>query len=225
MITVEALFKITYGLYIVCAGDKSKGNGFVSNTFFQVTSEPPQFSVCCNKKNLTCEMIESHRWFSVSILNQEADMELIKRFGYKSGRDIDKLAGMNLKYGHNDVPIVLDGAIAYLECTVVNTIDVGTHILFIGELVEAQLLDAKLEPLTYSYYRNVKKGSAPQNAPTYIDKSKFKTEAMDDQKNEFECGVCGYVYDEKEEELLFENLPDDWVCPVCGADKSEFSKL
>ncbi len=99
MIQFEALFKISYGLYIVSSGNKNKGNGFISNTFFQVTSEPPRFASCCNKDNYTAKMIKETGAFSVSIIHKDTDPEIISRFGYKSGKDIDKLSGLKLKYG------------------------------------------------------------------------------------------------------------------------------
>ena len=99
MINFEALFKISYGMYIVCAGDKTHGNGFISNTFFQVTAEPPRFAACCNKDNFTAEFIKKHGSFSVSVLSKDASPNIFGRFGYKSGRDINKLEGMSVKYG------------------------------------------------------------------------------------------------------------------------------
>ena len=148
MITIEALFKISYGLYIVSSGDKDHGNGFISNTVFQVTAEPARFAACCNKNNYTVEFITRTGAFSVSVLHQEASPDLFGRFGYKSGKDFDKLAGIHVKYGETGVPIVLNDSIAYLECKVVQTVDVGTHFMFIGELMHAEILDDAKEPLT-----------------------------------------------------------------------------
>ena len=173
MINFESLFKITYGLYIVCSGDKTRGNGFISNTVFQVTAEPAKFASCCNKNNFTSELIEKHNYFSVSVLHQNTGSDIFGKFGYRSGKDFNKLEGLNIKYGLTGAPIILNDSIAYLECKVVQKYNVGTHWLFIGELIDAQLLDETNEPLTYSYYRQVKKGVAPKNAPTYIDTSKL----------------------------------------------------
>ncbi len=173
MINFEALFKISYGLYIVSSGNADNGNGFISNTVFQVTAEPAQFAVCCNKNNFTAEIIKEYKVFSVSILQQETTPEIMGRFGYKSGRNINKMEGMNIKYGETGCLVVLNDSIAYLECKVLNTIDVGTHLMFIGELIQAENIDDTKEPLTYQYYRQVKKGIAPKNAPTYVDKSKL----------------------------------------------------
>ncbi len=225
MINLESLFKITYGLYIVCSGDKNRSNGFISNTIFQVSSEPIQFAACCSKNNYTSEFIKKQGVFSISVLHKETDAEIYTKFGYKSGRDFNKLEGMNVKYGKTGVPIVLNDSIAYLECKVVQTHDVGTHWLFIGELIDAQIIDETNEPITYSYYREIKKGLAPKNAPTYIDKTKLEANTETTKSVKYECTVCGYIYDENKEEDSFLDLPDSWECPVCGADKESFIEI
>ena len=99
MINFEALFKISYGLYIVTSGDKSGGNGYISNTFFQITAEPAKFAASCNKVNYSSEIIEKHGHFSVSVLHQDTASDIFTRFGYKSGKEINKLEGMDIKYG------------------------------------------------------------------------------------------------------------------------------
>jgi len=225
MINFEALFKISYGLYIVCSGDKSKCNGFISNTVLQVTSEPARFAACCNKDNYTAGLIQKYAAFSVSIMDKDATPEIFGRFGYKSGKDFDKMAGMALNYGSTGVPIVTNDCIAFIECKLVQTIDVGTHLLFIGELVDADIWDDTKEPLTYLYYRQVKKGVAPKNAPTYIDKSKLVAKSKEPLPRKYECTVCGYIYDEANERVRFTDLPESWVCPVCGSKKTDFIEI
>ena len=225
MIQFEALFKISYGLYIVSSGNKQKGNGFISNTFFQVTAEPPRFASCCNKDNYTASLIQQTGAFSVSVIHTETDPEIISRFGYKTGKNIDKLQGLHVKYGETGVPIVLNDCIAFMECKVIQTIDVGTHYIFIAELLHSEILDGLKEPLTYAYYRQIRKGSAPKNAPTYIDKSKLEANPLATDYKRFECTACGYIYDEAEEAIRFEDLPDDWICPVCGSEKSDFIEI
>ena len=173
MIEIEALFKISYGLYVVCSGDKVTGNGYISNTVFQITAEPPKFAACCHKNNYSAGVISDHGAFSVSVLNMGVSPALFGTFGFKTGREVNKMAGMNLTFRDTGVPILLNECIAFMECKVVQTIDVGTHLMFIGELINAEILDVSKEPLTYLYYRQVKKGIAPKNSPTYIDKSKF----------------------------------------------------
>jgi flavin reductase (DIM6/NTAB) family NADH-FMN oxidoreductase RutF/rubredoxin len=225
MINFEALFKVTYGLYIVSSGNRDTGNGFISNSVFQVTSEPAKFASCCNKKNHTCGLIEKHGYFSVSVLHQKTNSEIFTRFGYKSGKDFNKFEGMNVKYGDTGVPIILDDTIAFLECKVVQKIDVGTHVLFIGELINAQITDEINEPITYSYYRQVKKAFAPPNAPTYINKTKLITKTEPVKSGLYKCSACGYVYDESKEGIKFANLPDNWKCPVCETEKEYFTEV
>jgi flavin reductase (DIM6/NTAB) family NADH-FMN oxidoreductase RutF/rubredoxin len=225
MIDFEALFRISYGLYIVCSGDKAKGNGFISNTVFQVTAEPARFAACCNKDNYTAQFIQKSGIFSVSVLHKDTSSDIFGRFGYKSGKDFDKMEGMQIRYGETGVPIVLNDAIAILECKVVQTFDVGTHFLFIGELVQSEMLNDTLEPITYLYYRQIKKGVAPKNAPTYVDKSKLEKTATVSAFKKFKCTACGYIYDEEKEGKKFADLPDDWVCPICGSEKEDFIEV
>jgi flavin reductase (DIM6/NTAB) family NADH-FMN oxidoreductase RutF/rubredoxin len=225
MIDIEALFRITYGLFIVSSGDRTRGNGFISNTVFQVTADPPQFAVCCNKDNFTAGVIEKSGVFSVSILEKETASDIMGRFGYKSGRDFDKMEGMSIRYGETGVPIVLNASIAFLECRVVQKFDVGTHLMFVGNLVQSAVLDSTKEPLTYTYYRQVKKGNAPKNAPTYIDKSKLEAVKVSGKFKKYRCSCCGYIYDEEKEKVNFSALPDNWVCPVCGSEKSDFIEV
>lgn len=229
MINYEALFNVSYGMYIVCSGDDTKGNGFISNSVFQVTAEPAQIAVCCNKDNYSAELIVKSAAFSISILNQDAPSTLIGTFGYKSGRDIDKLNGLRIKQGETGVPIVLDESIAYIECALNQTFDVGSHLVFIGEVVQAENLTEGI-PLTYAYYRNTRKGVAPKNAPTFIDKSKVVKPAKRDGGKKYKCVICGHIYDpevgDPENNIVpgtdFVNLPSGWNCPVCGADKDDF---
>jgi flavin reductase (DIM6/NTAB) family NADH-FMN oxidoreductase RutF/rubredoxin len=225
MINIEALFNITYGLYIVSSGDRNKGNGYISNTVFQVTSEPPRFAVCCNKNNYTSEVILQSGAFSVSVLHKGTSPEIFGRFGYKSGRDYNKLEGMSVRYGETNVPIILNDSIAFLECKMIQTVDVGTHYIFIGELVGCEELDNTKEPITYAYFRQVRKGAAPKNAPTYIDKSKLIINKTESKYKKYKCTACGYIYDETKEEIKFSDLPDDWTCPSCGSEKSDFIEV
>ncbi|MEM1521310.1 MAG: flavin reductase family protein [Candidatus Korarchaeum sp.] len=163
----RALRKLSYGVYIVSSKLGDKMNGQVANAVFQVTSEPPKVAVCINKGNFTHECILSSRAFSVSILKKEAPMTLIGRFGFISGRNFDKFEGIIYKVGKTGVPIVLEESVAYLEAEVTSSLDVGTHTLFIGELVDAELLSDD-DVMTYEYYHKVKRGVSPERAPTYI---------------------------------------------------------
>ena len=225
MINFEALFKISYGLYIISSGDHNRGNGYIANTVFQITAEPPKFAVCCNKNNFTAGFIQGYQAFSVSILAQSATSDIIGKFGYRSGKDFNKMEGALLKYGDTGVPIVLDESIAYLECRVVETFDVGTHLMFVGELLNAVETDLADEPMTYAWFRQVKKGIAPRNAPTYIDKSKTFVKTQANLSKKYKCPACGYVHDDGVEAVKFSDLPDDWVCPSCGIEKSDFTEI
>jgi len=172
---LNVLFKITYGLYVVGAASGSKMNGYISNTVFQVTSDPPQFAVASHKNNYTTEIIKEGKAFAISILRQDYDPDIIGTFGYRSGRDMEKFANFTYKTGKTGAPVLLKDTAGWLECEVVNSFDLGTHILFIGNLVDCESIDDAVEPLTYNYYHAVKKGIAPRNSPTYIDPRKLKT--------------------------------------------------
>lgn len=166
----QAFFKLTYGVYLVCARKDQELSGFIANSAFQITSDPPRIAISCHKNNHTIAAIRHSQSFSLSVLQKDASMELIKTFGYSSDsidRDPSlKFGHVDVKYGQTGSPIVLTDAIACFECRIVNSYDQDSHILFIGEVVDAVLLDDRKEPLTYAYYRNVKKAYAPPNAPT-----------------------------------------------------------
>jgi len=225
LINLEALFKISYGLYIVSSGDKTRGNGFISNTVFQVTSDPPQIASCCSKNNFTLDLIFKSNAFSVSVLQKDTPSSTIENFGYKSGKNFNKLKGYDVNYGITGVPVILNDTMAYFECRVINSIDVGSHVLFVGELVQSKIIDLSKEVLTYSYFREVKKGIAPKNAPTYFDTSKFVQITTNKNSRKFKCKVCGYIYDEAEENEKYDALPHDWVCPICAAGKEDFIEI
>ncbi len=234
MIDINALFKVSYGLYIVTAGNSESANGFISNTVFQVTAEPPRFAACCNKNNYTSEFIEQHGYFTCSVLSQNTSSDIFGHFGYKTGRNFNKMEGMQLKYGLSGTPVVLNDAIAFLECKVINKVDVGTHWIFIAELIDAEVLSQDVEQMTYDYYRKIRRGVAPKNAPTYVDKSKAEAEVKTEEvKNEvasasakkYKCAVCGHVYDEQKNNTTFSDLSEQWKCPDCGADKEDFIEI
>jgi len=168
---LKALYNLGYGLYVVCSRKGDKFNGQIANTVIQVTSEPPAVAVCINKTNLTHEFIEESRVFTASVLSQDTPLSFIGNFGFKSGRDTDKLEGINYITGETQAPIVTDNSLAYLEVRVTQEVDVGTHTIFIGELVGADVLKEG-EPMTYAYYHQVKRGTTPRTAPSYIEEKK-----------------------------------------------------
>jgi flavin reductase (DIM6/NTAB) family NADH-FMN oxidoreductase RutF/rubredoxin len=230
----KALQKCSYGVYIIAAQADGKLNGQIANTVFQVTSDPATVAVCINKSNLTHELIGKSRAFSVSVLSEEAPMPFIGLFGFKSGRDTEKLDGIGYKKGATGSPIVLDHAASYMDCEVIGSLDVETHTIFVGRVVDAEVAGTG-EPMTYAYYHKVKGGKSPKAAPTYAGPAEEpKSEARGAGKMaSYKCGVCGYVYDPAEGDSAggiaagtpFEDLPDSWVCPVCGAPKTEFEKV
>jgi len=224
----KALRNLSYGLYVVASQKQGRLNAQIANTVFQVTSDPPTIAVSINKQNLTHEFISESKVFTASILSQDTPLSFIGHFGFKSGREVDKLKDINYKLGEAKVPIVLDHSLAYLEASVINQVDVGTHTIFIGELVGADVL-REGEPMTYAYYHQVKRGTTPKTAPSYIEERKETVSKM----AKYKCSVCGYIYDPElgdpdggiKPGTPFEEIPDDWVCPVCGASKDQFEKI
>ncbi|MFH1542733.1 MAG: rubredoxin [bacterium] len=224
----ETLHKLSYGLYVVAACQGDRLNGCIVNTVFQVTAEPPSIAISINRNNLTNEFVAKSGKFSVSILDQETPQELIGRFGFKSGKEANKFDSVNFKPGQTGSPILTDHVLGFIEAEVIDKIEVGTHTVFIGKVVAAEIISSA-EPLTYAYYHNVIKGKTPKNAATYI-----KEEVMPmSGSGKYVCTVCGYVYDPAvgdpdsgiKQGTKFEDIPDTWVCPVCGVEKSKFEKV
>jgi flavin reductase (DIM6/NTAB) family NADH-FMN oxidoreductase RutF/rubredoxin len=223
----KAFQKIGYGVYIICSKSGDRINGQIANTAFQVTSDPPTIAISINKLNLTHEFIKSSKVFSVSVLARTAPMTLIGQFGFKCGRDVNKFEGIHYKIGTTGAPIVLEQTLSYIEAKVVKEMDCGTHTIFLGEVVDGDVL-ADGEPMTYAYYHEVKGGKSPKTAPTYV-----KEEASQPVENKirFVCSVCGYIYDPAKGDpdngvapgTSFEEIPDSWTCPICGASKEEFT--
>lgn len=226
----RTLHRLSYGLYIICSKRDEKINGQIANVVFQVTAEPQVIAISINKENLTHDFITESQVFSVSVLDQQTPMTLTGIFGFKSGRNIDKFQNIKYKLGKTGVPIILMNTIAFMEARVINTIDAGTHTIFVGQVEEAEILTEE-KPMTYEYYHQVKGGVSPKTAPTYsdmIDNKKEDVKKMD----KYVCTVCGYVYDPEKGDpdggiapgTKFEDIPDDWVCPVCGVSKEDFEK-
>jgi flavin reductase (DIM6/NTAB) family NADH-FMN oxidoreductase RutF/rubredoxin len=228
---VKALWLCSYGLYVVSSKKGDELNGQIVNTVFQVTAEPPTIVVSVNRANLTHEYISSSKVFSASILSTDAPMTFIGKWGFKSGRDTDKFQGTEFRIGKSGAPIVLDYALAYIEAEVVSSLDVGTHTIFVGKVVDCEVLKQG-EPMTYAYYHEVKKGKTPPKAATYIAPDHETSQPTTERKKmiKYRCTVCGYIYDPKAGDpdsgvkpgTAFADLPDDWVCPVCGVGKDQF---
>lgn len=141
---------------------------------------------------------------------------------------MDKFEGINFKIGKTGARIVLDNTVAYFEAEVINEVDAGTHTVFIGKVVDAEVLDEG-EPMAYAFYHEIKGGTTPQSAPTY---SKMEKLGEGRRMTKYRCKICGYVYNPEDGDsesgvdpgTAFEELPDGWTCPICGATKDQFEK-
>ena len=150
-------------------------------------------------------------------------MEFIGLFGFKSSKNTDKTNGVDILKGSNCCPIVQDHTVASIECEVVKSVDVFTHTLFIGKIINAKKIKATV-PMTYAHYHKVKGGKTPPKATTFVKETKME--------NKWTCTLCGWIYDPSIGDpenginpgVSFEDLPEDWVCPLCGATKDEFEK-
>jgi flavin reductase (DIM6/NTAB) family NADH-FMN oxidoreductase RutF/rubredoxin len=228
----SAFHKLSYGLYVITSGKEGRFNGQIANTVFQVTSEPPTVAVSINKQNYTHEFIRSCRRFAVSILAETTPMTMIGRFGFKCGRDIDKFDGITVRTGITGIPVVTDHVVAFIETEVKSEMDCGTHTIFLGEVVECDIIDAAAEPMTYAYYHTVKGGKSPKTAPTYQKDESQKTTPPAEKAARYTCTICGYIYDPEQGDpegkirpgTRFEELPADWVCPVCSVGKDKFER-
>ncbi len=201
-----AMYQLTYGLFVLTAADGGKDNGCIINTAGQVTSEPNRISIAVNKANYTHDMVLASRKFTVSVISEAADFGLFKRFGFQSGKDRDKFEGFaGCQRGSNGVLFVTEGTNAYISAQVEQTLDLGTHTLFIAAVTDMEVL-CDISSATYGYYQsNIK--PKPQNAG--------KTAGG---KTVWRCSVCGYEY-------VGEELPADFICPLCKHPASDFEKV
>lgn len=195
----KALYKLTYGLFLLTARDGSKDNGCIINTAIQVANNPTRISIAVQKGNLTHDMIINSGRFNISSITTSANFELFKRFGMQSGRDVDKFDGFaDVNRSENGLLYLTNASNMYMAATVLQTLDLGSHTLFIGELVDAVVL-SETDSCTYDYYQNnIKPAPAPQTS-----------------KRTWTCSVCGYVYEGDE-------VPDDFECPLCHHGKEDF---
>ena len=160
----KALYNISYGLYIITSKKDDRFNGQTANTVFQISSAPPTIAVSINKQNLTHEFIKTSGVFAVSVLSQDAPLSLVGHFGFKSGREGDKLGPIEYQRTPLGLPYITQNTLAWMEARVVAETDAGTHTIFIGELNGAEVL-AEGTPMTYAYYQQAKKGTTPKTAP------------------------------------------------------------
>lgn len=166
VIDLKVFMDLSYGLYILTSYDGKNGNGQIINTAVQVTAEPLKVGVIVCKNNLTHEYISKSRVFGVSILNEATPFRFIGLFGFRSGRDVNKLAGTTFKQGITGCPLVTENALGVFEASVTDLVDLGTHSIFIANVVNSETL-LKGRPLTYRYYYEVLKGKAPRSAPSF----------------------------------------------------------
>ncbi len=204
----KAFFSLSCGLYVVSAVHEGTARGCVVNTVQQVTSRPAQLSVTVNKENATAGWIAASGRFCAAVLTQDVPMNTIAVFGFSSSRDTDKFAAVAHKNAASGTPYPAEGVAAVFDCRVVQTLDVGTHIIFVGEAEDASV-ESTGTPMTYAYYHQVKKGTTPPKAPSY---------QAEEKKTGWRCSVCGYVYEGDE-------LPDPFTCPVCKQPREAFVKL
>lgn len=199
----EAMFKLSYGLFVLTAEENGKHNGCIVNTVMQVTETPNRISVTVNKNNYTHDMIMRSARFTASVISEEASFELFKHFGFSSGRDTDKFKDYkDSRLTENGTMAVTSGTNAYISAKVTETVDLGTHTMFIAEVSEAETL-SESPSATYAYYHaSIKPKPATQKK----------------EKTVWRCTVCGY-----EEET--DELPDDFLCPLCNHGKEYFEKV
>ena len=199
----NAMFKLSYGLFVLTAKDGKKDNGCIINTALQVTSQPNRISICVNKNNFTHDMILKTGEFNVNILSQEATFDLFKWYGFQSGRDTEKIQGEKLPRARNGI-VYLEGATnAFISGKVIESHDYGTHTMFVADVTEARVFN-NVPSVTYAYYfANIKPKPAPKPA---------------EKKAGWVCKICGYVYEGEE-------LPADFVCPLCKHPASDFEKM
>lgn len=200
----KTMYKMTYGLFVLTAHEDGKDNGCIINTAIQVTSNPQRISIAVNKANYTHDMIMNTKKFTVSIISEDAKFELFQRFGFQSGRNVDKFDGFtDCKREYNDALYITKGTNGFISGWVDQTIDLGTHTLFLALVTNMEVL-SDVPSASYTYYQNNIK-PRPQAAP--------KT-----GKTVWRCTVCGYEYEGEE-------LPADFICPICKHPASDFEKV
>ncbi len=245
MVDTKAFHKLTCGLYIVSAvNSDGRKVGCIANTFEQVASKIPMAAIALNKENTTTKAIEQTKKYVVSVLTQEATMELIGTFGFRESLEIDKYADVEYELNEDGLPIVLEKTCASFEVKVAECIDAHTHNVFVGEVCESRVLDSAAKPLTYDYYHSVLKGKTPPRAASYEPddngKSDKSSEPVKNEQSEnadtdvvevevieceiqtpkygWRCRMCGFIIEQDE-------LPDDFVCPICGVGKDMFDRI
>ena len=206
VIMSNPLFNIQYGLFVITTCDGGRDNGCISNTIAQVAMQPDRISVALNKGNLTTELIQRSRRFTASVISEAADFELFKHFGFQSGREVDKFADFkDCRRVANGTMAVTRGTNAYISVEVEQIVDLGSHVLFIGPVAEAEVLN-ETPSATYSYYMEHIKPKPQPVGQTAEGKTIWR------------CTICGYEY-------VGDELPEDFICPICKHPASDFEKV
>ena len=212
----NVLWDLSYGMYVVGSKEENKDVGCIVNTVVQITSDPMTIAVSINHDNYTNEIIKKTKKFTISILSENTDISVIGTFGYKSSRDINKYENIDV-LEMEGMP-ALKNSCGVIACEVIDTLETSTHTVFLGKILDMKKIKDE-KPMTYKYYHEVLKGKSPEKAPTYIKEENKETEKEEKKtKTVWKCKVCGY-------EVEMDELPDDFVCPICGKDKSYFEKI
>lgn len=214
---MEALMDISYGMYVISTKYNGRNIGCFVNTVSQVTAVSPIISVSVNKENYTNEAIKNVKKFTVSILSEKTSPDVIGKFGFFSSKDTDKFEKTEYNV-IDELPVVTDNICGYAICEVIDVIDAETHDVFFARVISTKRVN-KFTPMTYKYYHEEIKGKAPKTAPTYIE------ERENTNSKKYKCIICGYIYDDSKEDVKFEDLPDDWQCPICGVTKDKFKLM
>lgn len=203
----KAMYALSYGLFVLSARRGEKDNGCITNTAIQVTTTPNRIVVAINKDNYTHDMVLETGRFTLSVLSEEAGFDLFQRFGFQSGRTTDKFAGFEAHTARDGAGVcyVTLGTSAWLSCQVVSATDLGTHTLFLADVLDGDVL-TQAPSATYTYYQNHIKPKPAAQAPASGGKKRWV------------CKVCGYVYEG-------ETLPADFICPLCKHPASDFEPL
>lgn len=204
----KAFRTLSYGLYCITSKAGERASGCIANTFTQVTSTPARVSIALNKDNYTTTVIEESKVFNCAVLLEEVSMDSIRNFGFQSGRDMNKFENIKTVIDSHGIPQMSEGVAATFTCKVIEQVDVGTHILFIADVVDCQSVSDETV-LTYANYHSKKKGTTPKNAPSFVEET---------TKTGYRCTICGFILEEEE-------LPVDYICPVCGAPAGVFEKV
>lgn len=223
MFDKQAFHSLSYGMYVIGTRFDDKDYGCVANTFAQVTSSPLQVSVALNKENATTAAVRQAGRFTASCLSEQADMQLIGTFGFHTSTELDKFAQHASARDEAGMPYVAEQCCAWFSAKVVSELDLGTHVLFVGEVQEcARIADAG-SPMTYAFYHQVRGGKTPPKASSYLgdDESAaapVESNDADQPKIAWRCTICGHME-------YVDELPDDFVCPVCGVGKEFFERV